>query len=534
MPTGREPDVSPSTRTPLRLGGAALRADGRSARLALPRQTKATRDAFRPVLTCLGAVCLGFAIGVSPTVVAALVGLALLAVGVLQYPVSTCRWIVGLAVALPVGWNVAVVLPVEVGLLGVTVPLPTLLIVATSGLTVAFAVGSRSHHIWRVPRAARYVLAAVAVWLAVGLSLSVLGLSQHGVLAALRDTQYVLLWSWCVVVAAAAGGRTSFPVESGVRAILIGCAAYGAISLGLYLAPEAVRLRVFESAVDTYAGSSRVGFGNGSVFVLALPLLVALVAVSREARGSRWLFGIAGVTMLAALAVSQSRTVIVLGLLNCAIAWLMVGAPGLPSRRDRVFVFALVTVGLVAALAGILNAAGVQDVARLPGELADRLSTLTSVREDSNVQTRITTVSAAVREAGSRSETLLFGRGLGAEVSLYSPRGVYLGQQQFVDNVWAVLLAKGGLVAVSVFAGMLGAFGVVLVRAAREATAGSGRVIWRVVAASYPALVLATTLPTRHLFATPAVIVTLTTLVTLAAFEPVERRTVRNRASALE
>jgi len=342
------------------------------------------------------------------------------------------------------------------------------------------------------------------------------GWRHFGAAAALPDFQYILVALSFTLPLLVCRQSPDFGVKDIAGALVLGSVVYSCIALGLLAAPQSVRAVVYASPTDTYAASMRVGFGNGTVLMLTIPLALVLAGVQGLRQRRRVLLTLALAIMCAGALVSQSRTLLVLLALNIAVTGVVLWRTGRAGHVRRSFPAALAALAVV--FAGWLVAGLVQfdAAANVPQQALGRIAVLTQFDSDPNYMTRSRTWDATIDTWTHDGQSLLLGRGLGAQLPLVSPYGGLVTWVNRVDNVWAVLALKGGLAALAIFAALLVCLQVVFVRAARHSARRHEGTLWSVAASCFPGLAL-TTLVTNHLLYVPGLTVVLVTMGMLAA-----------------
>jgi len=221
--------------------------------------------------------------------------------------------------------------------------------------------------------------------------------------------------------------------------------------------------------------------------------------------------------MISALAMAQGRTAIGVLAINVVLIALIPGLKSVGIRRARM-VAGVIVIGIVISLALVTaSLLGYQQARLLPQELSQRLTSIVAFSRVDTFQGRSYTNAVAFRRWLATPSTFLRGEGLGAQVRYYDPvtRRAF-DEGPFIDNVWATLAVKGGLVALGSFAAVLVAAFAAIVRAARRASDPMNRVVWWAIALAFPGLLLESSAMTNHLLAVPAVVVTVSTLVAAA------------------
>lgn len=450
---------------------------------------------------------LGLAGGLSSAATLLFVVAAVLAVGIVGNPESLGRAILILAIVVPGAlWRPRFsVLDVKVDAL---LMLPVLAIT----ICVVYAALDRKTHLRRLPSAARVLLTAAAVWLACGAALAVWGAANNGLTASLWEFEYVVMWGWCALPALAFARGRPWDLHRTIRTLVIGSALYSLVMIMLRVAPIGV-------ASGEAAGSGRVGFGNGELLVLMVPVALCLMASPNQRVMARWMATLAGVLMLGALAVSQSRASIAAALLNCVLTWFAIGRRSPGEARGRVVETVFITLSVLVFVGALLFLANVSRVQELPAQLAERFSTITSDGQDLTLLVRQYTTAAAFARWRADAGSVTVGHGLGTLLTVYSPYGKPALVGLFVDNVWAILAVKGGLLALIPFGGLIAVIFGNFVHAARRALLPIDKRVWRTLVVSYPLFLVSGTLFTAHLYATPAVVLAVCTLAAMAALE---------------
>ncbi|MBN1461507.1 MAG: O-antigen ligase family protein [Armatimonadetes bacterium] len=190
------------------------------------------------------------------------------------------------------------------------------------------------------------------------------------------------------------------------------------------------------------AERGRVWFGNGVLYVLALPLALALAGTThRKTRTLLW--ASCACLMLVGLALSLTRAHWLASATSLAVMGLLVVA-----RRGRMRVhIARVSVGLAVAIVAALSLSVASvGTARMEMALSDvwsRVGSLGEMSSDSSLATRAYNIDAVNKQIASDP---IIGTGAGTTMVLRSGEGVvYSSDAQYVDNVPQTLLVKYGV-----------------------------------------------------------------------------------------
>jgi hypothetical protein len=461
-------------------------------------------------------LCLGVAIGILAIVsLPAAVAVAVV-VAIVAFARGRLSDLAGLALILAVGVPLTAAgqsadtfLSIPLG--SIHPPFQIVLVVGVAVLAVLLATDQSLSHLVQVLR--RGASGTVVLWLMACSILLLLGVGRNGFATAGRQFMFLSVYVWIVPVIIFSRERAEHALRSFLALTLVGVTLCGLYSLTIFaVAP----LRQFFFAATQWADSVRIYFGNTSAYVLLLP--VALLLAGSKAAGRLRLLGlVSALFMVASMMVSQTRAVIVACVFNVVVVILVPGMWRLGVRRWRILgIASLLTLLLVAAIvtAGSL---GVRSAAVLPQELSHRFSTLVSVSDDTNYQTRLVTNEMAMSRWLESPTTVISGRGLGAPIGYYDPGSATpYDVTIFVDNAWATLAVQGGLIALAAFALMLvGAF-VSFVRVARLPIDSTQRLMARALVLSFPAFAFESTMTTSHLLLAPGVVVALCTLLAAA------------------
>ena len=491
---------------------------------AIPASPVAGRPPGRPLLRAgvlAGWAVLGVVAGVEPVLAAALAFVALLAVALARAPGLVTRAVLLVVLAVPVGWNAGTVLRTEIVVGGVTVSVSLLLpLVVTALAAVLFMLVPRAG-LGGVPGEARTLFAAFAVFVGMAFGLAALAAFRGAVVPAARDLQYVVSWTWFLVPVFAWTCGRGLDTTRTLRTVVLGAAGYALILLVMYAGPDRLRHGLY--ATSGMASSDRISFFNGDMLVMTVPLVLILVATGGRPVLPRWVAAAAGLLMVAAVAISQTRSLMLATLLACCLAWLAVGWDRATSFRSRMVVYAVAVVAVLVVALGLLAAVGVSRARDLPSRLTERFSLLADYTQDGSFQTRSATLEAGVGRWGRSVETVVAGDGLGSLLAQYSPTGTFVGLQPAIDNAWVTLAVKGGLLLVVPLAVVLCLCEVAFVRAARRRAGGFERRLWRVVAVTFPLFIVIGTVSTSHLFKSPTEVLLVTTLGCVAVLPPVGR-----------
>ncbi len=465
-----------------------------------------------------GLALLGVLAGVAPTLAVGLAVLVVLAAALVRAPAWTAAGVLFVTLAVPVGWNAGALLKTDVMVGGVSVSISVLLPVAVTGLAVVLFLIVPHAAVRQLPREARAMLLVATVFVAAAVVLAVPLALRGGAVIAARDLQYLVLWAWVAVPVFAWTRHRGLGDTLLFRAVVAGAGAYSLALLLMYAGPWRLRHAIYASSA--MAGSDRISFFNGDVLVVAVPLVVCLVAAGGHRVLPRWAAAAAGLVMIVAVALSQTRALMLATVLACCLAWLAIGWGHTSSLRGRMVVYAVAVVAVLLVGLGILSAVGVSRAQDLPSQLSERFSLLKTYSEDSSFQTRSVTLRAALARWGRDPATVVAGDGVGAQLEQYGPVGGFIGYQPAVDNAWVTVGVKGGLLLVVPLGVLLCLAEVAFVRAARRRTAALERQLWRVVAVSFPVFVLVATVTSSHLFKSPTMVVFVASLTAVAALPP--------------
>lgn len=467
-------------------------------------------SALRGVM--VGSVLLGLAAGMGPGPTLLLAPVAAVMAATVWSPDRLGRYVLALVIVAPSGGAAAALWRPQVTVFDTTFDVMLLLPALVIALTVALAVVLPKAHSYELPKAARVLIAAVALWLGAGIILAVEGALNNGLSVSLLEFEYVLQWGWCAVPLLAFARGRPWSLHKTLGAVVLGSALYSAAMIMFAVAP----VGLLASAV---ASSGRVGFSNGGVLPLTLPLALCLAASPDERVMSRWVAALAGTFMTGALVLSQSRVFLAAALVNCLLVWFVIGRPGRQGARERVATTVIATVAVLTLVLVLLFAAGVPRLQEVPSQLAQRFFSSSGLSQDGTLLVRQYTNDAAFARWGGNVGSLTRGSGLGTLMGFYSPYGRLAYNSLFVDNVWAILAVKGGLLALASFAALLAVVFWALVRAARRAVLPLDRRVWRAVAVSFPVFLVSSTLFTSHLYGVSATVLTVASLGALASLE---------------
>lgn len=467
-----------------------------------------------------GCVLLGLASGLSPGLTALVVGVAVVGFALARYPERVGYFTVGLVLAVPTGWTVGAMLPTDVPLWGVTISITILLPVLVIAMSALLLLPISEARRERVPRDIRVLLGATAAWLGAGVVLLATGAAHNGFLDAAKDFQYIVLWGWVVVPMLAYAHGRLWSLRRTLDAIVFGGSIYSCGMILFYLAPVSFRQRIYVASADDWASTNRVGFGNGQVLALALPLILCLIASNEIRAGKRWLAGLAGTVMIVAVGLSQTRVLMAVTFLSCVLAWVAIGRPGSAFVRGRVVVYVTMVLSALVVVLAVLILAGVGRFESLPSDFAGRFSSSAVYGPRSTLWARGNTNAAAFARWRTNARSVAVGDGLGTQLKVYTPKGRFATESTLVDDVWAMLAVKGGLLALVPFLGLAIVCMRAFVRAARYAELPFDRQVWRTVSVVFPLLLVSTTIFTSHLFKSPAPVLATSTLVCLAALAP--------------
>jgi hypothetical protein len=352
------------------------------------------------------------------------------------------------------------------------------------------------------------------VWVFAAGLLMLYGATTNGVMAAGRDFLYTTAYVWVVVPIMLFGALRERATPFFLRLVVIATATSAGLAVLIFAVRPLRSLFVPGTGLVQY---TRVGFSTGSVYLIALPVCLLMVARTGTSRRAKALWWTSSLLMLAAMSMSQGRTAIAVLAVNVTLVMLIPGLKAVGIERGRMLVGALVIA--VALTTGLITASllGYQQAKLLPQELSQRLSSIASFSRVDTFQGRVYTNAVAFRRWTADPGTFVRGEGLGAQVRYYDPvtRRAF-DEGPFIDNVWATLAVKGGLLALTAFAGILAAALAAFVRAARRAADPLNRVIWWALALSFPGLIIESTAMTNHLLAVPAVVVAVATFVAAA------------------
>jgi hypothetical protein len=354
----------------------------------------------------------------------------------------------------------------------------------------------------------------VVLWVVVAGLLMLYGAARNGVMAAGRDFLYTTAYVWVVVPVMLFGRMRERATPFFLRLVVMATAMSAGLAVLIFAVRPLRALFVPGTGVVQY---TRVGFSTGSIYLLALPVCLLMVARRGTSRRAKALWWTSSLLMLAAMSMSQGRTAIAVLAMNVALVMLIPGLRGVGIERARMIVAALIVAAALAVALITASVLGYQQAKLLPQELSQRLTSITAFSRVDTFQGRMYTNAVAFRRWFADPGTVVRGEGLGAQVRYYDPvtRRAF-DEGPFIDNVWASLAVKGGLLAVGAFAAVLVASFAAFVRAARRAADPLNRVIWWALALSFPGLVLESTAMTNHLLAVPSTVVAVATFVAAA------------------
>jgi len=440
----------------------------------------------------------------------AVVGVALATILRTWERVTYTALFVCLAVPLGGGFTQVAHLDIHAGGVSMALPLllPWIVLIATL-VSLQWLVGWPA--LWRgSPAYASFWVALLGALCVAAL----IGAGTNGLRSALRDAEYLLLYSWPLAILPFSRLARRVMVPRIVGVIVTAAVMCSVVDIGVFAIPG-LRERVFGQTI--WAGSTRVGFGNMSMLNLALPLLIALLVrhmIPRRWRGLGWLGALAMVAALALALERSSIAAIFFTFLLMTLYPLLRRAPwnaGMILRGIVAIAFVAVLIG------GALYLSGSSRVQAAVSAIPSRVASLTSPTKDAAWQTRAQTNKAAWAQWGESDQTRVVGLGMGSNLGLYTPSGQEASTGSFVDNVWATAAVKGGLILVVALAGYLVACWGVFARAWRRATDEFERTVWLTCTLAFPGFLFETTYVTAHLLFTPSVVVGFTTLATVAA-----------------
>lgn len=331
---------------------------------------------------------------------------------------------------------------------------------------------------------------------------------------AIKECAYYAVPVFVVVPFALARRSPESTVRLLLGALLCAATLIAVIALAVYASPSA-RAAIYSGT--SWADTARVGFGNGSIFALSVPLSVVVLG-SQGLRGWR-LAGlvISMVVTMGALAVSQGRVGILAVAINVTLVLLLPRLRRFSARRDRSLIAVLGALAAVGLLVLVGAAFGIGALSALPSELGDRMSRVWTFSEDTSFQGRAQTNRIALQEWRATPGVFVRGRGFGARIGRYAG-GSSVSYVHFttVDNSWVTVAAKGGLVMVLFMGATLLAAFLSFVRAARRARDDTARAVWVALAVSFPAFLVEATMMSSHYPVVPGVILAVACLTAAA------------------
>jgi len=397
----------------------------------------------------------------------------------------------------------------SVALAGHAVSVQLVIIYFTAFCAAAVLLGTRSNS--RIDLMAHGLSTAFIVWiLAVLLVAAVNQGATVGRLTVVTGLAYHMVPVF-IVVPFGLVRLTPQAAAHRVLACLMGAAALAAaIVLVVYSVPG-LRMAVF--GATSYGVVMRVGFGNGSLFALSLPVAMVLLRLPGMGRWTRWGLDLLVLETIGAVLVSQSRSLMVATAVNVLLVLLATDRRRRAAWRRLVRVFAVIIVVLGIAFA-LASATGIGGVNTLPHALGERLGELKNPMQVATLQTRLITNEMAMRQWVATPKSFIVGHGFGVKMGAYSGLSPQMAHRVVgrIDNAWLTVANTGGIVLLAAFGlTLFAAFGS-FVRAARRDRDAVTRVAWLALAVSFPMFVVESTLVTSHYPAVPAVLVTLACL----------------------
>jgi O-antigen ligase len=304
---------------------------------------------------------------------------------------------------------------------------------------------------WRTA-SRRPMLVAIGIWLAVGLSALVVGLTDgHGLRDVFRDVRW---WTLYAVAAVAILGATRR--DQLVRGLLLGCTVLALVVIAATLLP-AYTGGLKAMALEYDRGTLRMQFGNSAALVVASGYLAWQALRLRTPAAFAWLGLVVAAQVLSLTRISIIVTLIVVGLVVASQLW---ADPRLRAPARAVRLVGMVSLVLVLALAGGIQMSIMGIPPPAPGGPAtpageNPLDRITFSDERSGIGTVVGSAGSGGRLATYVNvlveirDVPLIGRGMGSLVSVpfayTEARASTLRRQPGVDNAYLTAALKGGI-----------------------------------------------------------------------------------------
>ncbi len=460
----------------------------------------------------LVAIVMGFLVAHNPMVAVAIITIVI----IVMATAMNRSWLIFEAILLfvliiPTGWNFGDLLGIPL-MTNTSVALQILLPILFSVLvliikTMKRIVSSQSNISLNSPMAKLTML-----WLGLSFVFFIEGANNFGLVDALRDLQYILLYMLIVIIPMIYLYKQdrSFSV---IQIIIVGLLLHALLSIFVALFPDTLRMAIYDNGI--WPDSMRVGFSTSSLFAIFVPL--CLVLLSNGILRDKWkIVGILAVALMSiAIFVSQGRILTLVTVLNTVLVIFGPRLRLIKLNKVKTAIYSLL-VTLVLILVGVvLLTYGSLSISTLLDEFSTRFTPILSYSSDSSMLEKDLLVRSISNQAAWQrwqSGHILTGEGLGAQLDLYTPGGDVAQRGMFIDNLWATLAVKGGLLAVLTFSLLLMTAFIQIYRAAKTYKDEHMGLVWRSILLSFPGFVVLTTFFSAHLLMGPSVILTLSTL----------------------
>lgn len=350
------------------------------------------------------------------------------------------------------------------------------------------------------------------LWLGFSLVSFVEGANNSGLVDALRDLQYILLYMVIIVIPMIYLYKQdrSFSV---VQIMIVGLLLHASLSISVSLFPDTLRLAIYDNSM--WPDSTRVGFSTSSLFALFIPLCLVLLS-NGILRGKWKVVGLLAVALMSiAIFVSQGRVLTLVTVLNTVLVIFGPRLRLIKLNKIKMAIYSLLVAFVLILVGIVLLTYGNLFISTLFNESSARFTSVLSYSSDSSMLEKDLLVRSISNQAAWKrwqSGYILVGEGLGAQIDLYTPGGAVAQRGMFIDNLWATLAVKGGLLAVLIFSLLLITAFIQIYRAAKTYKDERMRLVWRSILFSFPGFIVLTTSFSAHLLMGPSVILTLSTL----------------------
>jgi hypothetical protein len=282
-----------------------------------------------------------------------------------------------------------------------------------------------------------------ALWLLLAAGFVVAGVWQNGAIAVLQDARPLLAY--------ASAGAAFLLARQDPQGYVRGLAATLLIAMllvtvcGLALLWSASLLP--DGVIATLQDEGRLGIRNGSVALFSAALAAALLVFGRSS-SEKLLPAVALLAVAVQLLVAQNRSMILVIPVVLVLAYRSASRMS-PGRRTS----SLVVIAVVLGLAMLLSLA----IPGLSEGLSERFMALLpdQTLEDPSAIARLSMAAEALRQFQAN---MAFGSGIGSRLAIMF-YDAQLAESYYIDNLWLVILVKGGIAAMLWFlAGIYGVF----------------------------------------------------------------------------